>query len=444
MNDKQQVTPGRKERECEALLVATVPAPVVPLDEAFACLRDERYSLLWDPPRGLGIAAMGVATSVRGSGARRVSEVLEATRLAWARTKSRELDGAPAPRFWGGLAFAPGTADVPEWKPFGDALFCLPRIAYLRDGERAWVQVAGDHARDALADDAKRFCARLSRSTPREASLWPRPRYSSAEPDIATWRKQVADILAAIAAGEVSKVVAARCTRIVLGETPALDTVLRALKDESSNAWRFAMTVHGSTFLAATPEILVSRRGTIVESEAMAGTLDKSAGGPYGLLASGKDREEHQFVVEAILEAFAPLCAQVEAPPEPEARELPQLYHLATAVRGELERPFHVLEVCEKLHPTPATGGTPRNAALARILASEPVPRGWYAGPFGWFDASGDGEFVVALRSGLLSRNSAYVYAGAGIVAGSNADDELAETQLKQRTLLRALGVTIA
>ncbi len=358
------------------------------------------------------------------------------------RLTSREAiaGGAPPPRFWGGLAFAPGTAARGAWKDFGDAFFFLPRLAYWHTGNRAWLQVAGDEEASALADAAHKACAKLARTSHDSRQELRRPEYRARAGDIEMWRKQVADILAAIAAGEVSKVVAARCSVITLPAAPSITDVLRALKNESCNAWRFALTLKGSTFFGATPEMLVARRGARVEAEAMAGTLDKSAGRPQDLLASSKDRDEHQFVVQGVLDTLAPLCTQLKAPPEPDVRELPQLYHLASTVRGELEHPFHVLEVCEKLHPTPATGGTPRNAALARILASEPIARGWYGAPLGWFDASGDGELVVALRSGLVSGNRAYVYAGAGIVVGSNAEDEFAETQLKQRTVLRALG----
>jgi isochorismate synthase EntC len=113
--------------------------------------------------------------------------------------------------------------------------------------------------------------------------------------------------------------------------------------------------------------------------------------------------------------------------------------HLRTPVLAELREPHHVLELVERLHPTPAVGGVPRTEALAWIAEHERRPRGWYAGPVGWFDAAGDGEFSVALRSGLLLGSTAHLYAGGGIVADSDAAGELAETQLKLAALLDAL-----
>jgi isochorismate synthase EntC len=185
----------------------------------------------------------------------------------------------------------------------------------------------------------------------------------------------------------------------------------------------------------------VRRCAERVESEALAGTLARSAGSGDDLLASAKDRSEHAFVRDGIVEALAPLCGELRVPDVPRVRELRRLYHLATPIRGRLARRTHVLELCERLHPTPATCGTPRARALDMILSTEATPRGWYAAPLGWFDATGDGEFVVGLRSGLVAGREAHVHAGAGIVAGSRADRELAEAQLKQRVLLRALGL---
>jgi isochorismate synthase len=439
------VTPARQDCEPGPLRILTIPAPAIALDQAFAYWPDQANSLLWDPPRGPSVTAFGVAARAIGSGANRVSELLAASAIIWPRITNTGPANAPAPRLWGGLAFAPGTAAADGWKEFGDATFFLPRISYWRDGERAWLQIAGAEDEKALAAEANRVCAELSRGSGGNASApQQRPERPVPAPDTQVWRKQVADILAAIAAGEVGKVVAARCTRILFADAPSVSRVLLCLTDEARNAWRFALSRNGNAFLGATPEMLVARHGAIVESEAMAGTLDKSAGCPEDLLASAKDQDEHRFVLQGILAALRPLCGHLDVPAAPSVRELRELFHLASTIRGHLRRPLHLLELCEKLHPTPATGGTPRMAAVERILASEPVPRGWYGAPVGWFDASGDGELVVALRSGLVTRDCAYVYAGAGIVAGSNADDELAETQLKQRTVLRALGFEVA
>jgi salicylate biosynthesis isochorismate synthase len=176
-----------------------------------------------------------------------------------------------------------------------------------------------------------------------------------------------------------------------------------------------------------------------VVSEAMAGSVPHGASA--ALLESEKDRREHDLVVDAIVERLSPHCTALERSAEPQVRELPNVVHLQTPVTGVLREPVHVLDLLDLLHPTPAVGGVPVDDAVRWIVAREPVPRGWYSGPVGWFDAAGDGEFAVALRSGLVRGRRAHVYAGAGIVRGSVPAAEYAETALKLRPLLDALGV---
>jgi menaquinone-specific isochorismate synthase len=262
-----------------------------------------------------------------------------------------------------------------------------------------------------------------------------------APPDAAGWQRQIDDILESIDAGRVRKVVAALCARVTFDRSPSVAGVLANLRSETGPVWRFAFARDAAVFLGATPELLVRRRDDLVDSLALAGTLAKSAGGAEDLMASAKDRSEHAFVRDGIVEALAPLCVDCVAPAVPTVLELRRLYHLATPITARLSRRAHVLDLCQHLHPTPATCGTPRAGALDAILSNETAPRGWYASPVGWFDAAGDGEFVVGLRSGLVADREAWVHAGAGIVAGSRADRELAETRLKQRVLLRAFGL---
>lgn len=427
---------------------ATVPAPLVAIDTVYRMWQGDG-ALLWNPPTGLCAVAAGTAAHLRASGPRRIARLQEASRRLWHSLAWQREAGAPAPRLWGGLAFAPGAAARAPWRDFGDASFTLPRLTYWTDGTRAWLQAAGRAGGAALEGALAAASAALARAADgaggdRAAEPRVAPACAIAPPDADAWRQQVDDILEAIAAGQVRKVVAALCARVTFDRPPPVADVLANLRAETGRVWRFALSRGAATFLGATPEILVRRCGESVESEALAGTLAKASGSGADLLASAKDRSEHRFVCDGIVAALAPLCSRIDVPEAPTVRELRRLFHLATPVRGRLSRAVHVLELCERLHPTPATGGTPRDRALEMILATEATPRGWYAAPIGWFDAAGDGELVVALRSGLLAGNSAYVHAGAGIVAGSRADRELAETQLKQRVLLRALGLADA
>ncbi|HEU5054909.1 MAG TPA: chorismate-binding protein, partial [Kofleriaceae bacterium] len=168
-------------------------------------------------------------------------------------------------------------------------------------------------------------------------------------------------------------------------------------------------------------------------------TSPPATGGARALLDSRKDLGEHAVVTRAIARNLAPLCSALELAAAPEVRALRHVMHLCTPVRGRLDPPRHLLEVADALHPTPAVGGEPTGRALEWIAARE-APRGWYAGAVGWFDRDGDGELAVALRSGLVEGDRAWVWAGAGIVAESDPDSEYAETGDKQRAFLDALG----
>ncbi|MBZ0122182.1 MAG: chorismate-binding protein, partial [Sandaracinaceae bacterium] len=157
------------------------------------------------------------------------------------------------------------------------------------------------------------------------------------------------------------------------------------------------------------------------------------------LRASAKDLEEHRFVVRHLLERLAPLCASVEMPATPAIKRLPNVLHLHTPVRAVLHEGVHACALVEALHPTPAVCGTPSTAASAWIAENEPG-RGWYGGVVGWIDASGDAELIVALRCGVVRGASAWLWAGGGIVEGSEPEAEWIETQSKLRPVLEALG----
>jgi isochorismate synthase len=262
----------------------------------------------------------------------------------------------------------------------------------------------------------------------------------------------------AIARGACSKIVAARtCTVALAGAVRPAD-LLAALDHRHAECARVLIQPPGAgALVAATPERLIRRDGDLVWCDALAGTRSIAAAGDdpghaHGardrlvaaasaeLLASQKDRREHDLVVQAIRAALAD-CAEVDAPAVPDVRVLRHIVHLHTPFRARLREPRHVLELAARLHPTPAVGGTPRELAIDWIQSREPAARGWYAAPVGWFDLAGNGELAVALRSGVLTGNRAHLWAGAGIVAGSDPDRELAETELKLRAMLGALGV---
>jgi isochorismate synthase len=203
---------------------------------------------------------------------------------------------------------------------------------------------------------------------------------------------------------------------------------------------------HGRTsFVGSTPELLVRRSGDLVEASALAGSARRATdpvedhGLGTGLLSCPKNAREHELVRAAITAALADNARQVTMPAHPELLSLPEAHHLHTPVRGRVLGSRTALELAGALHPTPAVCGVPRQAARDLIARDEP-DRGWYAGVIGWMDGRGDGELAVALRSALIEDRHVTLWAGAGIVDGSDADSELAEVDAKMTALFRHLA----
>jgi menaquinone-specific isochorismate synthase len=245
------------------------------------------------------------------------------------------------------------------------------------------------------------------------------------------WEAEVAAVLALIDAGAVEKVVLAR--EVIVESSTSFDprAVLAALRASQPGCVVYA----DGGFVGASPELLVRRAGMEVTARPMAGTgarADELAG-------SEKDGREHRLVVDAVVDALRASCDEsVVHGTAPVA--LADLSHLATLITARVRDPeTSAVDLARAMHPTPAVAGTPRDTALAAIDRLEPTSRGRYAGPCGWVDAEGDGEFVVALRGAQLDGGRARLHAGAGIVAGSHADAEWAETQVKFEPMLRAL-----
>jgi isochorismate synthase len=221
---------------------------------------------------------------------------------------------------------------------------------------------------------------------------------------------------------------------------------LRRLKDRYAACTTFAFARDDSCFIGSTPERLVRLDGRAVRANCVAGsaprgaTEDEDRALGKALLYDKKEQHEHALVVSALREALAPYCADLNVPEEPNLLKMPNVQHLHTPVDGVLRDDLHVLDLVACLHPSPAVGGVPQELTSARIESYEPFDRGWYAGPVGWFDSSGDGEFVVAIRSALLREQDVHLYAGCGIVEGSDPEREYAESQLKLEPILWAMS----
>ncbi|WP_097239875.1 isochorismate synthase DhbC [Streptomyces sp. 1331.2] len=250
--------------------------------------------------------------------------------------------------------------------------------------------------------------------------------------------------------GELSKVVLARTLELSAAEPFDLPAILQRLARRDPGGYTFAVPAGGGrTLVGASPELLVSRRGTAVLANPLAGSVPRSADlgedvrRAAALLESPKDLHEHAVVVDAIREALAPYCRTLEVPERPTLVRTAAMWHLATTVSGELADPsLSALELACALHPTPAVCGTPTDVAREVIGEVEPFDRGLYTGMVGWGDAAGDGEWVVTIRCAEADERTLRVYAGAGVVDRSDPAAELAETSAKFRTFLDAAGVS--
>ncbi len=422
-----------------------LPAPIVAAPAIVAAWRSTP-AVAWSS-RALTIVGVGAAHELRGRGTARWRDVItNAARADHTTVFDRSGAGALArARYLGGLAFAPGAADAAPWQGFGDAWFMLPRWTYIHDGTRAALVLAVDAGdaqqtvrwRDELAAFRSAFATSFAAR--------PQPPMLAIDPgDRDAFRGLVRSITDAIGAGECAKIVAARSAVVTLAGDPRVADMLAELDARQSECVRVLVRPPGGgALVAATPERLVKLDGSAVSCDALAGSIATSDARDRDgatLLASAKDRNEHELVVHAIASALRELDADVKFPVEPGVRTLRHVLHLHTPIAGTLRAQRHVLELAAALHPTPAVGGTPTKLATDWIAARE-APRGWYASPVGWFDLDGNGELAVAIRSGLLAGERAHLWAGAGIVAGSDPDRELAETDLKLRAMLGALGV---
>ena len=341
-------------------------------------------------------------------------------------------DGGPASGGLGPVAFASFTFDP---NAAGSAIVLPRTLIGCRDG-RAWLTVVGD--RPVTSDD-------LALPAPRPAGGGSgRVRYAGTSATEIAWIDAVDRAVRRIRAGDAEKVVLAR-DRVVYSAAPFDAT---ALVTQLRTGFTSCYTFRIDGLVGASPELLIRRGGARVESLVLAGTAprgdDNASDATLGqmLLASAKDLAEHRPAVASVRQVLQPLVRGLDVDEEPTLLRLANVQHLATHVRGRLSQPRSALELAGRLHPTAAVGGTPTVAALQMIAELERIDRGRYAGPVGWVDADGNGEFAIALRCAQLDGARARLFAGAGIVADSLPEAELEETRLKLRAMQSAFEAT--
>ena len=405
----------------------------------------------WEQPGArLAFAGAGSAWEIHAAGPRRFGQVSAAVRDMQARVVRDDDVVFPC---IGGFAFSHQGDGAHIWCDFPDAKLVVPQVLIQNDGDDALLRVTVQvEPRSAAADIEQQV-----HDLVQHARQWSSPRFPvhaiqtgvrvESLPSRASWESSVAAAVALIRQGALDKVVLAREERLLAGSPFSPSSTLTRLRQFDSTATIFALQSQGAWFLGASPERLVRLRDNRVDVTCLAGSIgmgrdeDERRRLADRLLASEKDREEHEIVVRSTMSALSEVCEHVtRLPATPRIATARAVQHLETPVSAQICEVGSVLDLVERLHPTPAVGGYPTERALSVMHELEEIDRGWYAGPFGWTDLDGSGEFVVAIRSALLSGRIASVFAGSGIVADSVPAAEYEETSLKLRPMLAALG----
>ncbi|HXQ59268.1 MAG TPA: isochorismate synthase [Acidimicrobiales bacterium] len=386
------------------------------------------HGSLWERADGVSLAGRGVAARVAVAWSGAAADEPAGEEVA-AVLCSIGSDGPHPPLAMGALPF----------RRSEPAHVVVPAVLVRRQPDGScWLTVTGADP-DATVDEIRRGIeapgADADAAGPREYRL-------RSDTERGAWCRLVADAAAAVAAGHLDKVVLARAVTVAADQPLRPGEVARRLRLSHPSCMVFSV----DGFVGASPELLVERTGMSVRSRPLAGTTARPGSGDGDrhlaprLLSSSKEREEHRLVVEAVSAALAPYCDELTVPEIPGVVPLGTLAHLGTLVTGRLRPPLpSALDLVGAIHPSPAVGGTPTAAALDYIAQVEGLDRGRYAGPVGWVDAEGDGCWAVGIRSAHIEGRRARLMAGVGIVAGSDPETELAETDLKLQPMLAAI-----
>lgn len=406
------VTPG-----APRLVARTLVLPRGVGDSLMALLPDRSHDPVTWLRNGDGLVGWGTAAQIRTAGATRFDQADAWWRAVAAEAEVHDPVHQPGTGLlaFGSFAFADDSAE--------DSVLTVPQVVIGRRGSLTWVTTVGE--------------VEVLPVTPHPTDA-PRPledvTFSDGSLNGEEWMTVVAEAVARIQAGELEKVVLAR-DLLATSDVPVdVRWPLTRLTEQYPTCWTF----HVDGMFGATPEMLVRRERGLVSSRVLAGTIRRTGDDERdlalaGMLArSSKDLEEHEYAVRSVAEALTPFCSSMNVPETPFVLHLPNVMHLATDVTAVVSQEGGTsLALAAALHPSAAVGGTPTPDAVGLISQIEGMDRGRYAGPVGWMDAGGDGEWGIALRSASVSGNTVRLFAGCGIVADSEPAAELAETQAK-------------
>ncbi|MBU8879864.1 isochorismate synthase [Bacillus sp. FJAT-29790] len=353
------------------------------------------------------------------------------------------------PLMFGGFSFDPYKKKTKLWSKYDDSLFHIPKFmlseiegqAYLttnvvctQHDDRTLIEKVGAERNAILSSIVESTCVG-NHTLLKEIEVNPEQ-----------WMNTVNTIIEELKDNPLKKVVLARESRLFFDQPVQIEMVLSQLLKLQRESFIFAFESNGDCFIGASPERLVKKDENTLFTTCLAGSIarGKTVEDDHllgeTLLNDEKNLVEHQYVVDMIKAAMEDASEEVTLADQPQLMKMRDIQHLYTPVIGRAKEHTSLLLLVDRLHPTPALGGLPKNKAVEKIREVEELDRGFYGAPLGWMDYKGNGEFVVSIRSGLIQGHEASIFAGCGVVEDSNAESEYVETKIKFRPMLTALG----
>lgn len=419
----------------ERLRVAAVPIGCEPLAVVRAGARLFGRSSYFRSPAGEEVAGLGTALLLSAAGPNRFADL------------ERQLESRGFPgeaRLSMGFSFNPNGPRSSEWDGFGALDAVLPEATVVSDpsGSRLIVAVPAGAEPDTIIEA-------LGALSPWDPPPRPEPGVHTVEsvPATGAWKAEVAEAVGAIRGGAFEKVVLARSVQVQSERATDPYDLVHHLIATNPLGYVYATVVGEAAFVGVSPELLLARSEDRIVANPLAGSARRGKGDDdvavgNALLSSEKDRTEHALVVDDLVTRLGELTTELHYPEVPSLRRMATVQHLSTEITGVLRSDVSTCAVLASIHPTPAVGGTPRAEALNFIDKVEAMDRGWYSGGVGWMDSGGGAVVALALRCALLRGRTSLLYAGNGIVAGSDPAAELEETRLKFHPLLSLLAAT--
>nr|WP_239534560.1 isochorismate synthase [Priestia taiwanensis] len=354
------------------------------------------------------------------------------------------------PLLFGGFTFDSQKEKTRLWEEFANAWFVLPTFMLTSKDTKQYMTANIFVTPHTDAEEVYEAYKRSERELFHDIHMtWEEPAIVGEEEVYPVeWMNLVQEAVDTMKQSDIEKIVLARELKLTFDENIDSFYVLKNLHEQQTSSYLFSFDTSTSCFIGATPERLIRKEGNQLTSMCLAGTIGRSeteiedTKNYHELLNDAKNIREHKIVVQMIRGVMEEVCDTVNIPAEPTILAVRNLYHLYTPVCANTNEAIHFVDIVEKLHPTPALGGYPKEEALSFIREKEMLDRGWYAAPIGWMDGQQNGEFAVAIRSGLVKGKDVSLFAGCGIVEESTPVAEYEETRIKFKPMLAALGGT--